>query len=226
MSFRYSLLILLGLGNLCAVAGCSSDAKSGGDGGPGGGAGGGTAAATCDTIDYASYMTGAPKSLKNDLMPIFGRACTASDCHNTHDKKAGLNLGVKCNYDLNTKTCPFPAAPDPNDMSPNPAMPLTPAVLTDTYASLKAPAMTVTSVSVLRVTPGDPEHSFLIQKVSGKQNAEGYTCTNQDPSHSTVDPPLACGDLMPLGSTPLCEGTTRADFDNIARWIAQGALNN
>lgn len=213
--------LVLGLALAWGAVACSSDAKT-----IPGGAGGASGAASCDAIDYASYKTGATPSFRTDIMPIFGLSCTASSCHNTQIKKAGLDLGVRCKYDLTTLKCVFPDAVDPMDQSADPYSPLTATVLAATRTSLMAPAKTVTSASIPRVLPGDPEHSFLVQKVTDKQNAEGYTCTNADPSNSTVQPPLACGDLMPLGATPLCEGTQRPNFDLIARWIAQGAPDN
>jgi hypothetical protein len=225
MSFRKALVIFLGLGTACAAAGCSS--SSPGTDGSGGSTGGG-GAPSCDGIDFAAYSTPPIPSFKTDIMPIFGLSCTASDCHNSHDKKAGLDLGWKCDYMAATKTCVFPAMVDPNTMSANPSKPLTQAVLDAVHASLMAQATTVIppSASVPRVIPNNAEHSFLIEKVSDTQNKQGYTCKNQDPSHETA--PKACGESMPLpqGSEPLCSGTNRPRFDLLARWIAQGAPNN
>lgn len=225
LSLRNALVTALALGTAGIAAGCSSASTDGsGANNLGNGGAGGAAGASCATIDYASYMGGTVPSFKTDIMPIFGLSCTASDCHNSHDKKAGLDLGWKCVYSATTKTCDFPAMVDPNTTSSNPPKPLTPDVLAAVYASLMAPAKTVTSASVPRVIPNDPEHSFIIEKVADTQNKRGYTCTNQDPSHETN--PEACGAVMPLGSDPLCSGTNRPRFDLLARWIANGAPNN
>jgi hypothetical protein len=225
MSFRKALVILLCLGSACTTAGCaSSTAPAGGAGGSGAG---GAAATGCAGIDYASYSTGPLPSFKTDIMPIFGLSCTASDCHNSKDHKAGLDLGWKCDFVTATKTCVFPAMVDPNTTSTNPSKPLTQAVLDAVYASLMAPATTVIppSASVPRVIPTNAEHSFIIEKVSDTQNKQGYTCKNQDPSHETNPP--ECGVVMPLNGEPLCAGTSRVlRFDLLARWIAQGAPNN
>jgi hypothetical protein len=76
-----------------------------------------------------------------------------------------------------------------------------------------------------------PETSFLVQKLAGTENAQGYQCTNQDPSHDVLDPKTnaaaPCGDPMPLiAAARWCEGTSRKRFDAIATWIAQGALDD
>lgn len=54
-----------------------------------------------------------------------------------------------------------------------------------------------------RVTPGDPEASFLFVKVSGT-------------------PPEGCGSRMPLSGGPL----TAAQVETIRSWIAAGAMND
>jgi hypothetical protein len=216
MSFQKALLISFGLGSLCGAAGCSSTSGTTPDG-----SGGGSGQAGCDNIDYASYKTGAPVSFKTDVMPIFGLSCAYSQCHNSKDKKAGLDLGWRCAPVAATQTCEFPATEDPNSMASSPLKPLTPDVLAAVYKSLMDPATTVTSPSVPRVIKNDPEHSFLIEKVADTQDRPTYTCKNQDPSHETN--PQPCGALMPLNAEPLCAGTGRARFDLLARWIAQGA---
>jgi hypothetical protein len=206
MTFRKALFTFLGLTSVCAAQACGSDS---------------TPAATpppptgCDTIDYASYKTGAAVSLMTDVMPIFGGSCTASDCHNSHDHKAGLDLGVRCQPSGSgaTYSCAFPTV-DPDPSLSNPPKPLTQAIVDATHASLMLPSTTVKSPTVARVVPGDPEHSFIIQKVTDKQAQPGYTCENQDPTHTTN--PVPCGALMPLNSSPLCEGTSRARFGLLA----------
>jgi hypothetical protein len=217
MSFQKALLISLGLGTLCGAAGCSAKADApDGTGGAGGETG-------CSTIDYASYKTGATVSFKNDIMPIFGSACATSSCHNVHDHIAGLNLGVRCTPPPKGVTvCTFPDTVDTSGNSSNPPAPLTPQIISDAYTSLMQASTTVQAGNVMRVVPGDPEKSFVIQKVTGTQGDQGYTtCKSQDSSHAVTPDP--CGDSMPLG-TLLCEGSSRPRFDMLARWIAQGAL--
>ncbi|HVU03558.1 MAG TPA: hypothetical protein VHE30_17485 [Polyangiaceae bacterium] len=174
----------------------------------------------CAGIDYAAYASAPTVSLKEDVMPIFGGSCTTTDCHNSPEKKAGLYLGVRCN--TVNRVCTFPDAVDPNATNSHPAEPLTQEVLDAVYLSLTSPSTTAPSAQ--RVVKNDPEHSFLIQKLAGTQADHGYECENQDPSHTSN--PQPCGDSMPLGSTALCEGSSRDRFDKIAAWIAQGANEN
>lgn len=56
-----------------------------------------------------------------------------------------------------------------------------------------------------RITPGNPENSFLFRKLAGTQ--------------STAD---GEGERMPFGETPLSE----SQLDLVRRWIAEGAQNN
>jgi hypothetical protein len=176
----------------------------------------------CNT-DYARYQGDAGRmvSLRSDVMPVFGLSCTVSDCHNSHDKKSGLDLGWRCAYDAVKRACIFPAVEDPNTPSTNPPKPLTEEVVNAVYASLLADSATASGVK--QVVPGDPSRSFLLDKLAGTQNERGYTCTNQDPSREVN--PVPCGDTMPQGADPTCEGSP-ASFELIVRWITQGARNN
>ncbi|HEX4474509.1 MAG TPA: hypothetical protein VH142_05485, partial [Polyangiaceae bacterium] len=190
-----------------------------------------------------------PVSYQKDVLPIFGLSCALSGCHNYWDAsrdpttgainpgstpvfKAGLALSVRCQTagmgaDL---TCTFPpTAPDPDPNASNPqvsqAQPLTPAILQDLYGELMAPS--TTAPAVMRVVPGHPESSFLIDKLAGTENKKNYTCMNQDSSHEP-QPALPCGVGMPqddTGITFMCESTPD-DFSIIARWVAQGAKAN
>ena len=178
--------------------------------------------ATCDSFDDPRLRNGPIVSLRNDLLPIFGISCVTSDCHSPTDQKAGLNLGYKCAYDINAKwKCTFPLVPNPDPSYPQPVDEQTVAQI---YASLLAPAMTVTSGLVKRVAPGDPANSFLVLSLADKQNSRGYVCENQDPSHESNPP--RCGVFMPQNQEVLCNGTYQPRFDAVVRWIAQGARNN
>jgi hypothetical protein len=134
-------------------------------------------------------------------MPIFQGKCAASSCHNEGHKEAGLSLG--------------PASGSPVDDT----------VLKDVHDNLvNTPAQTVTTGDVMRIVPGDPSKSFLVDKITDTQNDKGFKCTNQNPNYVTV--PQPCGDYMPTsGGDHLCPAS-RAKFDTIINWIAQGAQNN
>jgi hypothetical protein len=58
-----------------------------------------------------------------------------------------------------------------------------------------------TSEPILRVSPGDPDGSYLVIKLEGRQSV---------------------GDRMPQTGAAL----DSIDLTNIRNWIAQGALNN
>jgi len=165
---------------------------------------------------------GLAMSFRNDILPIFGLSCVTSDCHAPQDARAGLNLGYKCSYDANAKwKCTFPA-----ESNPDPTVPQADndATIAAVYANLLAPARTVAGGIVDRVKASDPANSFLVLKLADQQNSRGYACFNQDPSHESN--PLPCGVSMPQGTDPLCSGTSRARFDAVVAWIAQGAPNN
>jgi len=229
---RTALPLALALLTSLVVAACGDDGggddPTGGTGGGGSGtggsaSGGGTASATCNT-DYARLSSAEPVSLKNDLMPMFGLSCVASQCHNERDEKAGLYLGVKCNYDAAAEwKCTFPDTPDGPDVVKD-AQPVTQEIVDKVHASLLGAAATVPGGAVKRVVAGDAAASFLIQKLAGTHTEQGHTCENQDPSRSNE----ACGDNMPPGSEGLCfqKNTGQTKFDAFAAWVQQGALNN
>jgi hypothetical protein len=178
--------------------------------------------AGCTRLSDPLGGAGPAISFRDDILPIFGLSCVTSDCHDPHDAKAVLNLGYKCLYDAGAKwRCTFPVQSNPD---PGMAQPDDEATIADIYASLLAPAATVATPTVYRVKPGDPENSFLVLKLANQQNSRGYTCFNQDPSHESNPPP--CGVSMPQGGDSFCSGTSRARFDAIVAWIAQGAPDN
>jgi hypothetical protein len=203
--------------------------STGGTSAAGAGAGAaGAATADCSTVNFASYVPNAAAvSFTTDLLPMFGQACTASDCHNQHDHNAMLNLGNKCDFDPNAKwKCTFPTmSSDPSDFTKS--APDDPATAMLIYQDLMKPAVTVTGgTPMARVKPGDPANSFLMLKLADQQNSKMLACTNFDPSHDPEQPPLPCGSFMPLTGTKYCQGTTRPRFDAIAQWIANGAPMN
>jgi hypothetical protein len=226
-----------GAGGMAGVTGGAPGAGGGpvasggtvGAGGVVGGTGGtpaatgGTPAATGCNVDFTRFTPNStPVSFKTDVMAIFGAACVAGGCHGPSDKKAGLYLGVHCDFDAAAKwRCTFPAVSNP-DMTQG--QQLTQQIVDEVYASVMASSMTAPVAK--RVVAGQPAQSFLVDKTSGKQNTKGYQCTNQDSSHSAMITP--CGDPMPQGTDSLCaSGTTGpARFDAIVQWIVNGAQNN
>jgi uncharacterized protein (TIGR03118 family) len=71
----------------------------------------------------------------------------------------------------------------------------------NTFASIVGVA-SIEQPALKRVAPGDPDHSYLVQKIEG---AAGIS-----------------GQRMPLGGPFL----TQSEIDQVRAWIAQGALNN
>ena len=231
-SKHFASFMSLGLITLAAALGCGSkgDGNSQGtEGGTGAGGGGGSGgAATCDT-DYAKSSTGADVSLKNDLFPVFGLSCTASECHNSRDKASALFLGWKCKFDGVLKKCVFPAMVadgGANDVSQ--PQPLVQADVDAVHADLMAESKTAPGVK--RVDPGKPGASFLLDKLAGTENdpSKPYhaSCKNQAPTRTAANE--VCGTHMPAVGKALCiSGSTGQDkFNLFVRWVAQGAKNN
>ncbi|HEX4478309.1 MAG TPA: hypothetical protein VH142_24675 [Polyangiaceae bacterium] len=244
MSFKNVSLISFAVASLLVTSGCAKKASSTG----GSGGSGPTPTINCANPDYSDLANTDPVSFTNDVMPIFGLSCTASDCHNYYDAsrdatgaivagttpgfRAGLPLSPKCAVTGSGATleCAFPAtAPDPDPNASNPMVsqpqPLGNAILGDVYSQLMAAS--TTAPAVMRVVAGHPESSFLIDKLAGTQNTKNYVCMNQDSSHEP-QPPLPCGVGMPqdtAGVAFMCESTPD-DFSIIARWVAQGAKAN
>lgn len=73
-----------------------------------------------------------------------------------------------------------------------------------TYSNtVNVPALELPSMH--RIEPGNPDASYLVQKIQGTQGSVGGT-----------------GERMPLGLPPL----SQAEIDVIREWIANGAKNN
>jgi len=193
------------------LAACSSNLDGGQTGqeqqGSGGTGSRAQSTAECDT-NTAGLETSPPVSFQS-LMPIFGLSCVTSQCHDAGSRAAGLYLGTPCTYDAAAQwTCRFPSLPS--------------GVVSEVYADLLLPSRTAPEVH--RVEPGDPDRSFLLDKLSDAQASHGYACMNQDPTKSD----LPCGVAMPLTGAPLCAqpGAGREKFAAVAAWIAQGAPDN
>lgn len=198
----------LGLALATLLLGCAS-----GTGGKASGRADG--AITCET-DFSRLATTERMSLRDDVMPIFGLQCAMSSCHGSDTPAAKLYLGPRCVYDENSAhRCTFPDTPDGAG-----AMPLTADIVDRVYQDLLATSSTVANLS--RVKPGDPNASFLIDKIGDTHNNRGYDCV----SANSVDfgP---CGAAMPFGTPGFCQFDTfgASSFNTIAAWVLQGAKN-
>ncbi|MDB4938202.1 MAG: hypothetical protein JWP87_5174 [Labilithrix sp.] len=150
------------------------------------GGGGSGEAATSDTAKVcaaapttqASALASPPASFDADVAPTLVKSCTFSPCHGS--RGAG-NHGV------------FLGAKSAEDMA---------AV----KAALLAPSHSLPSMPY--VTPGDPEHSFLLHKLDNSLCGLDEQCVGG-----------SCGKSMPDGNDLLPD----ASRDAIRRWIAQGA---
>lgn len=201
-----TLLVSLGLLSAVNLLGCSS---SSGDGSPG---------TTGGCVDLSQLPTTPTISFVGDLMPIFGLSCIASSCHDTGAHKADLILG-------DPSACGKPSCYDPTAKwkysfpSPPPD-----SLVTQVLTNLVNVA-SKTESAVMRVKPGDPANSFIMDKLLGQENSKTYSapCQNQDTSKSTTP----CGADMPLQSPSLCsDPEDAAKVQAIAQWIQQGAQKN
>jgi len=135
-------------------------------------------------------------SFRADLMPLFGARCTFGGCHDGRDTTGQLRLGDPCVYDPTRGVC----ALGPDSTSPE--------VATIIHGNLLSPSNAAPALK--RAEPYRLNESFMLYKLSGCQNAfpERTGCTR-------------CGDPMPPGD-PLRQNDPDI-FEEIARWIAQGA---
>jgi len=202
---RKMLLVSLGFVSAAALLACSSSDNS--DGGP--------PSQGCGDLS-AVPAPAAPISFKNDLMPIFGLSCIASSCHDKNAAKAGLVLG-----DLTACTNPMGCFDSSAKWGYTFSGPLDPALLSQVYGNLYNVA-SKTAPAVLRVKPGDPQNSFLMDKISNTQDSKGLTCQNTSPT--TGGGP--CGTFMPQSAgADLCDDSPAKGIA-IAQWILAGAPNN
>jgi hypothetical protein len=187
-----AMSLVLGAAGLAACGGGGSTAKGagvGGGGGSAGGDGGGGGAAQC--FDYTGFDGGSPVvQFSTDVLPIFRSSCgVSSSCHGAATP---------------------PSAPQ-HFLGP----PISGGTVT--AAEVKAilggivnqPAVEEEDMDVIKA--GDPQHSYLLQKV------DGLGCPTLQCAAAGE-----CGAPMPLGGTPLSENAR----DMIRRWVAQGAMND
>jgi len=157
----------------------------------------------CASFDYAGYTPGAKQvSFKNDVVPIFARACAFSTCHGANQNPmGGLYLGPNVNNVMGNASATPPFYP-PDD-----------ATLARIHGGIVG-AKGQLPVTMHLVEPGSPKDSFLMHKIDGDQACVDIACN-----------PIAtgkCGESMPQRSTPL----DPAEAGAIRDWIAQGAMND
>ncbi|MCA9646024.1 MAG: hypothetical protein H6718_29270 [Polyangiaceae bacterium] len=141
----------------------------------------------------------ADPSFRADILPIFQGSCTFSDTCHGDTKRSQQNL--------------YLGAPLPNEAKGIPEM--TNQEISDMLAGFIGRA-SETAPAVNLVTASDANASFLMYKVDGTQNDQGFQCVNDD-----GDPD--CGESMPdtLGSL-LCDN----ERETIRNWINMGAKDN
>jgi hypothetical protein len=182
--------VLLGIG--CSI-GCNSGEE-------------GTSTAPADaappdtcTPHVPSETLPANVSFRMDIMPVFLQSCALYRyCHNHDGSQGELYLG-------------------PNSFDPE--YPPNEATFAEVRAELiDAPAER--AVSMVRVSPGFPENSFLMHKVDTDQNCSDILCKNPLNGMTGTD---LCGDKMPPDKTPRLD---MANADLIRAWILEGAPDN
>lgn len=178
-----SLAMFLCLG-AAALAAC------GGGGATAGGVGGGGGGSAGQCFDYTGFDAGTPVQFSTDVLPILRGSCGVSaTCHGS---------------------ATAPTAPQHFLGPPTSAGQVTADQIQAVLAGIvNQPAVEEKDMDVIKA--GDPQHSFLLQKVDGL-GCPTLQCAALG----------ECGAPMPLGGTQLSE----PDRDTIRRWAAQGAKND
>jgi hypothetical protein len=195
---------------------CSPNGGDGGDGDDGPSCPPGT----CPVVTTGVDLTQPRITYLQDLMsadPKVGtirRACNSSACHGRAvGSKASLYLG-------------------PNISNIN-NVPIDIALCEQVKAGLLAPSKTLAHMP--NMTLGEPDNSFLTQKIDGCQNSNGFPACATDQVSTATAPccKLQSGSLA--GAGPCGNSMPRAEDgdllcsderDNVRRWIAQGAPCN
>lgn len=141
-------------------------------------------ASTCQLFDYENYAPESDAELRRHVMPIFNRACAFSGCHSLAERKNAGDLALGSLEEV-------------DDREP-----------THVRESLLLPAQIEPSVSL--VVPGEPERSFLMNKIQGNLECANLPCGER------------CGLPMPQPNPPL----SKDDVERIRAWIKLGALDN
>jgi len=172
-----------------------------------------------------------PVSFETDVVPILQRACTSSDCHDdestvvlpdktcifsepNEEKAAGdLYLGHLCCGGWTPTGCK------------NPEHRLTADERTHIIRDYLVNVSSGTAPEMPRVTPGDPEKSFLMHKLDGCLDPEllGIECKPL-PGTLNKDYPPPCGDPQPRGTESIPFDVEEVEI--FRRWIAEGARDN
>lgn len=145
----------------------------------------------------------APASFRQDVAPILGLSCVASQCHDKDTPKAGMYLGPHYGF----SNMEFDE-------------PLTDAVVAEILANIVGVDST-TAAGVKRVAAGDPDNSFIMQKVAGTHGMQGHTCMVQETGVTEE-----CGEEMPPDNGLCQQKNGQERCDKIAAWIEQGAKDN
>jgi hypothetical protein len=190
--------LAVGVGGALAGCGGGSSSSTSGEGGGGGasstvtGAGGGDCTLSADgCYDYSCFKADSPVvTFKTDVLPILRTSCGLSaSCHGQENGPGGQHyLGPKLS-------------------DPDPTVDQLAKIFDQ---SVGKPPVIDAGMNI--ITPGDPEHSFFMYKLDGK-----------DCSKLTCAASKSCGGLMPLGVTTPMDAAKR---DIIRHWIAQGAKND
>jgi len=161
--------------------------------------------------------SGPAVSLRVDVMPVLGLACANGPCHGGSAPAAGLYLGPRCRYDADSGGCLFA---QPGAAALDGQEPLTDAdVARMLDNAVDAPS--ATAPAVLRIAPGMPDASFLVHKLTQTHDrVDNGACENQTTGGDD------CGQAMPPGNGMCSQSGGAARIERIARWIAQGALDN
>jgi len=153
-------------------------------------------AAVCQPSDLGAASAGTTVSFATDLIGeqqgTFRHSCSLTACHGVPEfAQAGLYLG------------------------PGLGKPLPPGITSGgIVANLRRAAVAAPGWQL--VVPGDPDNSFLMQKVNGCFDRVLPSCTE---ARGVCD--QACGDPMPPGGQ-----LAVPDREKIRQWILQGAMDD
>jgi len=175
------------------LCGCSTDEGTASDpDADGSGVGGGGSDGSSCLVDYTNYEPqSAALTLASDILPIFARSCALStSCHRTGT---------------------------PYHLSLGPGVVNGEVVATDVVLAEISTALGMPSVEVptwRRVSPGEPERSYLMRKLEGTQRCGDLACV------VVLGSPEPCGGRMPGGDSAL--PLEPDELGKIRDWIEQG----
>ena len=173
-----------------STGGTSTGGAGGAGGTSAGGAGGAGGGQNTNCIDHSTFDAMTPTvSFANDVLPVFQTSC---------------GISAACHGD--------PNAPNANRpfLGPNKNTTATADDIANIFAGI-AFVPSASEPAMNRVTPGDPEHSFMLYKLDHDLECSKLQCAAS----------ANCGGTMPQGAQDPIPGR-----DNVRRWIAQGAKND